>query len=338
MKHAILLGLFLGGMVLVAQAQRIALSWPTPNHAFDEGKPIAAILQQAGSGDPASGGFGGVRSNGRQFHEGIDIQPVEHDRRGEPEDPVFAAMDGVVRYVNNVAGNSSYGRYIVLEHPELRPAVYTLYAHLAHIAPHTRPGVTVRRGETLGIMGHSSGGYVIPKTRAHLHFEMGVRLSDDFQSWYDWKRFGSRNEHGNYNGYNLMGFDPLDFFREYKAHRVDNFQEYFARMPVVVTVRIATLRVPDFVRRYPSLVTKHGPMLIAGWEVGFDWTGLPCRWTPLDAAAVKGMRPNQVQILSVDAATEKREKSKVLVVSRRGQWEPGEDLLSVLQLLFGLRR
>jgi hypothetical protein len=337
MTRAIYWGFLLGGLVLVAHAQRIALSWPTPNHAFDEGKPVAAILQQAGSGDPASGGFGGVRSHGRQFHEGIDIQPAKRDRRGEPADPVFAVMDGVVRYINNVAGNSSYGRYIVLEHPAVQPAIYTLYAHLAHIAPRARVGATVRRGETLGIMGHSAGGYVIPKARSHLHFEMGVRLSDNFQAWYDWKRFGSRNEHGVYNGYNLMGFDPLDFFRDYKAHRVDSFQQYFARMPVVVTARIATLRTPDFVRRYPSLVTKHRPMIIAGWEVGFNWTGLPCRWTPLDVNAVKGMRPNQVRITSVDAATEKREKSKTLAIFRHGQWEPGEDLQSVLQLLFGQR-
>lgn len=330
--------IFLGGLLLAltVRAQRVELSWPTPNPAFEQGRSIAAFLQQAGSGDPASGGFGCVRSDGRQFHEGIDIKALKRDRHGEPADAVFAAMDGVVSYVNRIPGNSSYGRYIVLEHPEVKPAIYTLYAHLARVAPHVRPGVHVRRGQTLGLMGRSAGGYTIPRDRAHLHFEMGVWLSRDFQRWYDHQRFGTPNEHGVFNGYNLMGFDPLDFFRAYRAHRVDDFQHYFDRMQPVVTLRIATSQVPDFVKRYPSLVTRHEPMMIAGWEVSFNWTGLPFRWTPLDANEVKGMRRDEVRLTHVDAAVERRDRCKSLAIERRGRWEPGSDLHTVLQLLFDL--
>src|SRR3954466_806033 len=110
-------------------AERVDIVWPTPNPAWAEGKPIGDFLQHAGSGDPESGKFGGVRSGGSQFHEGIDIKCVSRDRHGEPTDAVFAAMDGVVRHINASAGDSSYGRYIVLEHPQATPAVYTLYAH-----------------------------------------------------------------------------------------------------------------------------------------------------------------------------------------------------------------
>ena len=126
-------------------AERLQLVWPTPSTAWADGKSPAQWLQHAGSGDPDSGGFGGVRSAGGQFHEGIDIKPVTRDRRGEPLDSVFAAMPGVVRYVSTAAGDSSYGRYVVLEHPAMTPAVYTLYAHLARIAPELRPGVEVTR-------------------------------------------------------------------------------------------------------------------------------------------------------------------------------------------------
>src|SRR3954471_9335673 len=95
-------------------AERIELAWPTPNQAWAQGKPVSEYLQHAGSGDPESGGFGGVRSGGAQFHEGIDIKCVSRDRHGEPLDAVFAAMDGVVRHINASAGDSSYGRYIVI--------------------------------------------------------------------------------------------------------------------------------------------------------------------------------------------------------------------------------
>src|SRR5581483_3011520 len=118
-----------------ARAQRMELTWPTPNRAWADGRPIAEFLQHAGSGDPESGGFGGVRSGGTQFHEGIDIKCLTRDRRGEPTDVVSAALPGIVRLISTSAGDSSYGRYIVLEHPGVSPAIYTLYAHLARIAP-----------------------------------------------------------------------------------------------------------------------------------------------------------------------------------------------------------
>ncbi|MEI6464654.1 MAG: hypothetical protein WCQ89_08000, partial [Verrucomicrobiota bacterium] len=65
-------------------AESFTLVWPTPNPAWAEGKPPAQWLQHAGSGDPGSGGFGGVRSGGTHFHEGIAIRPRSRDRRGEP--------------------------------------------------------------------------------------------------------------------------------------------------------------------------------------------------------------------------------------------------------------
>lgn len=324
-------------LALLARAERVEISWPTPSKAFAEGKAIDAFLQHAGSGEASSGGFGGVRSGGRQFHEGIDIQPVKRDRQGEPTDPVFAAMDGVVRHINTVAGDSAYGRYIVIEHPELTPAVYTLYGHLAKIAPGLKRGDQVRRGQTVATMGRSAS-YAIPRERAHLHFEIGVWVTRDFQSWYNWKGFGSPNNHGVYNGMNLMGIDPLDFFRQHRARRVDNFEQYFERMEPVVKLRIATARTPDFIQRYPSLLSKERPMLTAGWEIWFNWSGVPFRWTPLTATEVAGMTTNQVRILEVDAAVERRERSRSLAVQRKGRWEPGNDLKTVLQQLFGLRK
>jgi murein DD-endopeptidase MepM/ murein hydrolase activator NlpD len=318
-------------------AERLQLVWPTPNPAWAEGKPAAAFLQHAGSGDPESGGFGGVRSGGGQFHEGIDIRALNRDRRGEPTDAVFAAMAGVVRHVNPVAGDSSYGRYIVLEHPAATPAIYTLYAHLAAIAPGIRAGVAVAAGQTLGTMGHSSGGYMIPKERAHLHFEMGVAITQDFAAWYARKRFGSPNEHGMWNGMNLVGFDPLEFFNAWRTGRLASPQEFFARMTPVVRLKVATNRTPDFVTRYPALLTKPLPEgRVAGWEIRCNWTGLPFAWTPLTSLEVIGLPPNQPQILEVNADVERRERSKSLAVQRRGKWTPGRDLETILEQL-GLR-
>lgn len=337
MKRMMVAALWVAVSLVVRGADRIEISWPTPNPAWADGRPDVDLLQHAGSGDPESGGFGGVRSGGTQFHEGIDIRAMARDRRGEPKDDVFAAMAGVVRHVSTSAGDSSYGRYIVIEHPDLAPPVYTLYAHLARVAPGIRAGVTVQRGQTIGTMGHSAGGYTIPRDRAHLHFEIGVMVTRNFQAWYDGRKFGSRNDHGLWNGMNLMGIDPLDFMDQWRAGRVNTFQEYFERMPVAVRLRIPTSQVPDFVQRYPTLVTKPLPTQIGGWEIACNWTGLPFRWTPLTPMEALGLAPNRATILEVDTALERKERSKSLAVMRRGAWTPGRDLEMVLQQLFRLR-
>ena len=320
----------------MSHAARLEFVWPTPDPAFMAGRSSRTFLQQAGSGDPASGGYGAVRSGGRQFHEGLDLKPLRRDRRGEPLDEVRAAMAGVVRHVNAVAGKSSYGRYIVIEHPDLTPAVYTLYAHLNRIEKGVTAGTTVRAGQTIGTMGHTAGGYSIPKSRAHLHFEIGLWITRSFQRWYDRRKFGSANDHGIWNGMNLMGIDPLDFLTRWRDGRMDTLQEYFASMPVAVRIKVATKRVPDFVERYPSLLKQPVPAAgVAGWEIGFERSGLPVTWKPLAWNEVLGLTPERPEIVAVDAAVVRNFPCKDLVRARRGGgWTIDRDLQTVLQQLF----
>lgn len=336
MKRARMSLLLLTGAVATLVHARVDLVFPTPQKAWTTGR-LEEFVQPTVSGDPESGLFGCVRSSGSQFHEGLDIKPTSRDRRGEPADPVFAAMDGVVKHVSTSPGSSNYGRYVVIEHPEQTPAVYTLYAHLARIEPGVRPGARVQRGQTIGLMGRSAGGYAIPKERGHLHFEIGLRATDNFEAWYAARRFGNRNEHGDFNGMNLMGIDPLDFLRAWRTGRVDSFQEYFDKLRPVVTLRVATLRVPDFVRRYPSLLRKPIGGIVAGWEISCNATGLPFAWTPLSANEVIGLRAGEVRVVSADAAVLRAHRCKDLVRVRGGSYSPGGDLRTIVEQLFGTR-
>jgi murein DD-endopeptidase MepM/ murein hydrolase activator NlpD len=332
--------LFIFSVVLanLVSAQRIDIQWPTPNPAWEQGKSYEAWAQPTVSGDPESGLFGCVRTNGTQFHEGLDMRPVARDSKGEPVDQVFAAMSGIVRHVNAKAGESNYGRYIVIEHTGLNPAVYTLYAHLSKIDSGIAPGVSVKGGQVIGTMGHTGGGGNIPRDRAHLHFEIGLKATNDFQSWYNWKKFGSPNEQGSWNGMNLMGIDPQDFLREWKKGKVDNFQQYFDRLRTIVKLRVATTRTPDFIQRYPALLKKPLPLgFVSGWEVECNSTGLPFSWTPLSAAEVAGMRPNSVQIVSVEEVAVRAYRCKSLVKKRGSSYTPGSDLNMMLQQVFGFR-
>ncbi len=337
-----------GLSVFAVAGARLEMVWPTPSTAWIEGRPRAEFLQATVAGEPESGGFGGVRDNGTRFHEGIDLKPVARDQAGEPADKIFAVLPGVVHYVNDQPGDSTYGRYLVLEHPGVEPAIYTLYAHLRSIATGVAPGTEVARGQLIAMMGRSEGGTGLPKERAHLHFEMGLRVTDAFQLWYDRQKFGSANDHGQWNGYNLMGFDPLDFLDKFRAHTVNNLADYFAQMKPVVRVRVATRQTPDFTRRYPSLVVPVTAMADgataaaevtmppAGWEIACDWTGLPFRWTPLTAADLAGYASNEVRIVEADTTALAAQHSKSIVVPRGGRTTPGKDLETVLAQLFGL--
>jgi peptidoglycan LD-endopeptidase LytH len=336
LRLTVLLVVFTPAFLLSAPPS-LDLAWPTPNTAFFEGKPIEAYVQATASGEPTSGMFGCTRSGGLQFHEGVDLKPIKRDSHGEPTDEIFATMAGVIRHISARAGDSNYGRYIVIEHPDAQPCVYSLYAHLSAIAPGLKEGDSVTAGQRIATMGHSSSG-AIPKERAHLHFEIGLWATRQFQSWYSWKKFGSSNEHGLFNGMNLMGIDPVDFFKQFRAHSVDGFSAYFAQLPAVAYVRVATSLTPDFIQRYPQLLSEEVPLTgVAGWEVKVNCTGLPFSWKPLKSKELLGFRPNEVRVSNVDAEALRHFRGKSIAVVSRGKYQPGRDLETMLQLVFGLR-
>jgi len=330
--------LILTPVCLWAAEPQLELVWPTPNTAYAEGKSIETFVQATASGDPASGLFGCARSGGQQFHEGIDLNPVKRDARGEALDDIFAAMPGVVRHINVRAGESNYGRYIVIEHADVHPAVYSLYAHLSAVSPGLKVGGFVKAGQVIATMGRTSGSGTIPRERAHLHFEIGLLATRQFHSWYAWKKFGSQNEQGLYNGMNLMGLDPLDFFNQFRSRKVSGFLDYFAQLPVVARVRVATKFVPDLVLRYPQLLTSEVPSAgLAGWEIKLSATGLPFSWRPLSATDVLGYRTNEVRLSEVDSEALRRCRCKSIAVLKSGKFRPGSDLATMLQLVLGLR-
>ena len=328
------------GGAVVKIPRRVELVWPTPNDAYLRGAGPESFAQPTVSGDVISGLFGSVRSGGRQFHEGVDLFPLERSKKGEALDLVGAAMAGVVRHVNTREGASSYGRYVVLEHPEQSPPVYTLYAHLSKVATGLMAGQEVAAGANLGVMGRSAGGYTIPKDRAHLHFEIGVRMTDRFQEWYKGRGFGSPNEQGLWNGMNLMGLDLLEIFARQRAGGLWSLDEVFAALPAAVTLQIAHAGEPDFVRRYPSRVERGGAAgaLGSGWEIDFGVTGAPLRWRRLEAAAVAGWRRDEVRIVKVNTELLRANRGRKLVETVRGASVPDDDLRTVLEQLFGWKR
>ncbi len=329
----------LGGLVgfLCASLGAEPWLWPTPNTALDRGGRLEEVVQPTASGKLESGLYGGTRSGGSQFHEGLDIKPVRRDRKGEALDEVFCMAEGVVRHLSRQPGHSSYGRYVVVEHMEGRLPVYSLYAHLATIDGALRVGGRVTRGQVLGILGRSSSSAAIPKDRAHLHWEVGIWLTRDFQRWYQRKKFGSPNQHGAWNGMNLVGLDPLVLYRDLQAGRVDDVLAHVRALPTAVRVRVRTTRIPDFVERYPALLTQPLPAnrVVAGFEMTVSPLGVPTGLTPLTDGGGISLKPKTVEVLWADASLLRAHRCKHLAIQRRGAWEAASDLEDLVDLLFG---
>ncbi len=250
---------------------------------------MEGVLQPTVSGRITSGRFGCVRNDGHRFHEGLDLRALTRDRRNEATDPIFAFSDGVVRYVNPVAGNSSYGRYIVIEHPQIGPGFVSLYAHLSSINDGIAAGVSVAGGQRIAVMGRSAGGYTIPRSRAHLHFELGLWLGPNFQKWYDQQPFDSKNEHGAYNGMNIVGLDAWQLCGAVRRGETADAWEYLMSEQIAVEAYVRDTGIPDLLKVNPYLMDNEViPADHAGWRVEFTWYGLPTRFKALTAAEMEG--------------------------------------------------
>lgn len=96
---------------------------------------------------------------GQTFHRGIDLVKVPWNA------PVFAFMDGIVRFAAEGATGSGFGGYGLTVALEDHRGYLHCYAHLSSIG--ARKGQKVKRGQRIGNQG-STG----QSTGPHLHYEI----------------------------------------------------------------------------------------------------------------------------------------------------------------------
>src|SRR5881275_2723398 len=216
----------LGCSIGMGENQAVDLGLPTDNDALFSGGGAAfyQYIERNYNGvksTPWEGGkYGFVRdptdtAGGvvyTRFHEGIDIRSLHRDENGEPLDEVRAISDGKVVHTNLVPGYSNYGKYIVIEHRWDGSSYYSLYGHLSSIT--VKPGQEVRKGDQIAVMGYTGVG--LNQARAHLHLELNLMLSHQFQAWHQAFVKNDPNHNGIYNGINLTG---IDFARLYLTLR-----------------------------------------------------------------------------------------------------------------------
>ena len=323
-----------GCMAQVMHAQPFLL--PTANRALHE--PGGEERYFVGTvGKPwISGTFGCVRSDGYQMHEGLDIRCIQRDKKNEPLDPVLATADGTVAYISKKSGLSNYGSYLILRHVVDGVEVYSLYAHLKEVRTDLKPGAGVKASEAVATMGRTTNTRQgISRERAHLHFELDLIVNERFPAWYAQTFPGQRNDHGGWNGQNLLGLDPRVILQD--AKRLGGKFSLLDHLRQQTELCRVFVRDTSFswLKRYPALIksnpvaTKEG---IVGYELALNYCGVPYELIPRAASEVKSK--SKVVLLSVNAAEQQKHPCRKLVVrDKRGQWQlgnAGQHLISLL--------
>ena len=317
--------------VIASLPANAALFWPLDNNEYLKSSDIDRIFQSTENGDHLSGLFGNVREKGRRFHEGIDIKSQKRTARNIPADRVLSIMPGTIVYLNNTPSRSSYGRYLVVQHDREDISVYTLYAHLQKISPSLYEGIEVSAGAYLGVLGRTAGGYKIPLKRAHLHLEIGLLLTDKFQKWYDKEKFDSRNHHGIWNGMNLVGLDPVHFFKSYHKHGDMPISTYIKSLPVAFELLVPSSKQPNFLKRYPKLLATPTPgNNLTAWKIKFTWYGLPVQWTAVTTQSAN----RDIKVLHFTESRIPKSSGRRMLSIKNGQATVSNQLKQYLKLLF----
>lgn len=331
---------WLGGIISLAllpyPANGQSLRLPTSNTSLYEAGGEERYFVGTVGKTWLSGTFGCVRSNGQQLHEGIDIRCVERDRHGEPVDAVFAPAAGEVAYINLKQGLSNYGRYLVLRHRIDGLEVYSLFAHLKEFRAGLVVGQSVQAGDTVATMGRTANTHQgIARDRAHLHFELNLFVNDRFAAWYKGANPGQRNDHGMWNGQNLVGLDPrLIFLAEREQGGGFNLLQFTRKQTELCRVYVRSTQFP-WLRRYPTLIRRN-PVAekqgIVGYEIALNYAGLPYELIPRSSSEIKSSA-TKYQLLSVNASEVARNPARHLVSQQGSHWtltQHGRNLLDLL--------
>jgi len=236
---------------------------------------------------PWEGGqFGFVRDARRvgsriayaRFHEGMDVRPLQRDAAGNPTDDVCAILPGQVVYVTASAVQSNYGRYIVVRHELPEGPFYSLYAHLS--AAHVAVGDRVAAGQAIARMGFTGSG--IDQRRAHLHVELNIFLSTQFEGWHA-AQFKTPNHHGIFNGMNLLGLDLQALYLARQKQPALTIAGFIRNSEAWFEITVPASARMELVKRYPWLSTTP-PGTAPAWQVRCTRWGFPLSIRPAPAA------------------------------------------------------
>ena len=159
-------------------------------------------------------------------------------------------------------------------------------------------------------------------------------MNDRFAQWFKKSSPGQRNDHGNWNGQNMLGIDPKLVFLNSRAQgerfsllQFVRSQTELCRVAVRKTDFSWLKRYPDLIRPNPTAV-KEG---IAGYELALNFNGVPFEIIPRAESELKSK--SKYRLLSVNEKEYQANHCRRLVTQKGARWElatRGIDLLDLI--------
>jgi len=134
-------------------------------------------------------------------------------------------------------------------------------------------------------MGYTGTG--INRERAHLHLEVCLMFSRQFEAWYNTFFRNDPNHHGLYNGMNLAGLDVARLYLALRKNPALTIPEFLAGEETFYKVTVPKARHFDLPTLYPWMLTG-GKRNASSWEVSFARSGVPLR---IDASDKRVTQP-----------------------------------------------
>jgi hypothetical protein len=142
--------------------------------------------------------------------------------------------------------------------------------------------VQVAAGQAIGRMGYTGAG--IDQRRAHVHVELNIMLSSQFESWHG-AGFSTPNHHGVYNGLNLLGVDLQALYAGHAKNPALSVAGWLKASPAAYEVTVPGTASLEIVRRYPWL-REGGGGSATSWRVRCNPWGVPLSIQPGQQAVV----------------------------------------------------
>src|SRR5439155_10578295 len=136
-----------------------------------------------------------------------------------------------------------------------------------------RPGQHVQQRDQLGVMGHTGEG--LNQARAHVHLELNLMLSRQFEAWHAASFKNEPNHHGLYNGLNLVGIDIARLYLALRKQPSLTVPEFLSEEETLYRVRFPDSRHFDLRRYYPWMLAQKNAERAVSWEVSFNREGVP---------------------------------------------------------------
>jgi murein DD-endopeptidase MepM/ murein hydrolase activator NlpD len=141
-----------------------------------------------------------------------------------------------------------------------------------------RTGQRVQTRDQLGVMGHTGEG--LNQARAHVHLELNLMLSHQFEAWHDASFKNDPNHHGLYNGLNLVGIDIARLYLALQKRPDLTIPEFLAEEETLYRVLVPPAKHFDLPKFYPWMVSERPGGDPPSWEISFNRAGVPLKIRP----------------------------------------------------------